>query len=77
MDTNLADDDDPTKPELDKGEHLGDEPAKRYDLLVAAGRHEADLGATIQWLSRLREMLVRENHRLLRQPGRTLGVRLD
>lgn len=36
VDTNLADDDDPTESELDKVERLGDEPAKRYDLLVAA-----------------------------------------
>ncbi|MEO7262900.1 MAG: helicase-related protein [Jatrophihabitantaceae bacterium] len=36
VDTNLADDDDPTESELDRVERLGDEPAKRYDVLVAA-----------------------------------------
>jgi len=36
VDTNLADDDDPTESELDRVERLGDEPAKRYDVLVEA-----------------------------------------
>jgi len=36
VDTSLADDEDPTEGELDTAEHLGDEPARRYDALVAA-----------------------------------------
>lgn len=36
VDTNLIDDDDPTESDLDKAEHLGDDPARRYAALVAA-----------------------------------------
>jgi len=36
VDTNLADDEDPAEGELDTVEHLGDDPGRRYDALVAA-----------------------------------------
>lgn len=36
IDTDLADDDDPTEQELSKVEHLGDEPERRYNALLGA-----------------------------------------
>jgi superfamily II DNA or RNA helicase len=36
VDTNLADDDDPTEQELNTAEHLGDDPERRYNALLSA-----------------------------------------
>jgi superfamily II DNA or RNA helicase len=35
VDTNLADDEDPTEQELDTAEHLGDDPERRYNALLS------------------------------------------